>query len=65
MPLRKLRRKLRNMKALCSRKFISNNESIQVFTERPDRDDRRATEPGALFESFTASIMQQKTMFVR
>jgi hypothetical protein len=42
-----------------------NSQSVTVFEEKPERSDRTSRDAHHLFNSFTASIMQENTLFTR
>lgn len=52
-------------KHICPLKSLANNESLVVFEEKPDDDSNKKHDAQQLFESFTASIIQEKIVFTR
>jgi hypothetical protein len=50
---------------ICPLRSLKNNESLVVFEERPDDNRKKRQDAQQLFESFTASIIQERTIFFR
>lgn len=42
-----------------------NSQSVTVFEEKPEQGNRIGKDAHHLFNSFTASIMQENTLFTR
>lgn len=66
MSIRLFKKKfLSKTKHLCSRRLQANNESVVPFAEKPGKVPQTDSMAVHLFQSFTASIIQQNTVFTR